>query len=267
MRNKNSHLVLGTFFIINLLPLFVLARPKEISPSDLYELTRFIVKQNYIDPNFNGQNIADWSVEKKYKDKLKTYDDATKAIRTMLTSLTNQQTRFITKQEYATEAEIVNGSSELAGAGLTIEKVSNKTVIQLLSKNAIESGLMPQDELLEINGKPTENLSLSEIQFSLKGKPESTVKLMVKRNSSESKEFTVKLNKDRLPTAPEWQMGRLDPEVCYIHVSTFIYYKTADDLATNLISLGNCPSLVLDLRGNTGGLISSIRETAGIFLP
>lgn len=267
MKIKNLDLVLVILLIINFLPQPNMAKPKQITPADLYELVRLIVETNYVDPNFNGQNIADWSIDKKYKNKLETYDDATQAIRTMLASLTDKQTKFLPREEYSAETEIVDGSSKLAGIGLKIQRVSNKTTIQPLSKNATDSGLMPKDELIKINDKAAESLTLPEIQSLLRGSDGSTVKLTIKRDSLENKEFTVKRSKDLLSAIPEWQTGKLEPNVCYIRISSFSYYKTAAELSARLTSLDKCPSLILDLRGNPGGSLDSITESAGVFLP
>ncbi|MDX1920398.1 MAG: S41 family peptidase [Candidatus Caenarcaniphilales bacterium] len=274
MVRKNFGLVFKVLLVINFLALPIMAETrgtkaatKDIAPNMLYELVRLIVNNDYIDPNLNGQNITDWSVDKKYKNKLETYNDATQAIKTMLASLTDKQTKFFSREEYAAETEIVDGTSNHAGVGLKIQRVSNKTTIQPLSENAVNSGLMPKDELIRINDKAVENLTLSEMRPLLVGNEGSTVKLTIKRDSSENKEFTVKRTKNPLLVIPEWQIGKLEPKVCYIRISSFSYYKTADELSARLTSLGKCPSLILDLRENPGGLLDSIKESAGVFLP
>ena len=71
----------------------------QMSSQKLFEHTWHVVKNEYYDPNFNRQYWVRW--KNHYKGKIKTEEDAKVAIDSMLESLDDPYSRFLTKREFA----------------------------------------------------------------------------------------------------------------------------------------------------------------------
>ena len=71
------------------------------SDTELYDMVWKIVNSKFIDQTNNGQDWQKW--RHKYDDKIKTPEDAYVAIDTMITSLNDRYTRFLTPTEFTEE--------------------------------------------------------------------------------------------------------------------------------------------------------------------
>ena len=86
------------------------------SEAALYDMVWKLVNTRYLDQSNNGQNWYRW--RHKYDDKIKTPEDAYVAIDTMVASLNDKYTRFVTPKEFEEEKTIIKGS--LYGIGVQI---------------------------------------------------------------------------------------------------------------------------------------------------
>ena len=165
------------------------------------------------------------------------------------------------------------GASVLVRDGiLTIES-------PLEDSPAYRAGLMPEDRVLEIDGKATTGKSVDECIALLVGEPKTTVKLLIERKGEK---ISVELVRDRIKTrsvkgfhrddadATTWQY-MIDPtrSIAYIRLSQFTP-KCAQEIASALKSVnaegGGVKGLILDLRFNPGGLLDEACEIADMFL-
>lgn len=244
-----------------------MARPqRDIQPDELYELVRLIVEQNYLDPTFNGQDLSIWTIDRRYKGQIKTYDDSKKAIQTMLASLGDRYTRFLDKQEYKDELQAIDAKLPGIGIQIGLDK-SQKIVIiaPIQGTPAFKAGLMPKDEILEVDGASTKGLSIEEVANKIRGTPGTPVKLVVLRGN-DKKEYSILRAEIRMDAIPDGQSKKVSDQVCYIHLSTFISHDASKEFADKLLALGNCPGLILDLRNNPGGLLDNAIAIANMFL-
>ena len=85
-----------------------------LSPQKLFDHAWQVVKNEYYDPNFNRQYWIRW--KNHYRGKIKTEDDAKVAIDTMLESLDDPYSRFLTKQEFADQNNSI--TSKISGIGV-----------------------------------------------------------------------------------------------------------------------------------------------------
>jgi carboxyl-terminal processing protease len=125
------------------------------------------------------------------------------------------------------------------------------------------SGINPGDLIIEINGEPTDVLTMDEVLARLRGTPGEVVRLLVRRG--ERLEFPVTLTKEiiEVPTAKHAMIGNIG----YLNLLTFTPY-TADRArdAINEFAAKGYNGLILDLRNNYGGLLDSAVAVTNLFV-
>lgn len=130
------------------------------------------------------------------------------------------------------------------------------------------AGLRAGDTILAIDGKSMKNLDISKISESLKGQPNTPVRLKIKRTGvAEPLEMSLTREKIIISNVPYY--GFLSKDAGYICISNFTT-GAAEETKAALLDLEKNPSLksvVLDLRGNPGGLLSEAVDIANLFIP
>jgi carboxyl-terminal processing protease len=125
------------------------------------------------------------------------------------------------------------------------------------------AGINPGDFITEIDGVPTETISMDEVLLILRGTPGEDVKLMIRRG--EKMEFPVTITRAiiEVPTAKYAMIG----DTGYLKLLTFtpMTANRARD-AINEFKTKNFKSLILDLRNNYGGLLNSAVDVCSLFL-
>jgi carboxyl-terminal processing protease len=132
-------------------------------------------------------------------------------------------------------------------------------------KPAQMSGLKAGDKILEIDGKSMKEKSSSEVSTALKGPKGTSVDVKIERQGEEVK--TIKVNRDeiKLPDVP--YSGLLKDKVGYIKLNGFTQTASAD-VKKAFVELKDqgMKSLVLDLRGNGGGLVIEAVRIVNMFI-
>ena len=137
------------------------------NPKRLYLSTWRLVKSKYYDPTLNRQDWYRW--RSRYIDKIKTQEDAYVAINTMLASLNDQYSRFMSEEEFKSQNEEID--AKISGIGVTISSISGKIVILDVLKNtpANKAGIKPGDILTKVNGKDVHGLDLADVSKLIRG--------------------------------------------------------------------------------------------------
>lgn len=130
------------------------------------------------------------------------------------------------------------------------------------------AGLRPGDIFLQIDGDTVTGWPSDKVSEKLKGQSGSTLRLVMKRPWTEDSilNFELKRAKIQMPSVP--YVGMIRPGVGYVNLTTFSEksYPEVRSGVEQLIKDG-ATSLILDLRGNGGGLVESAVEILGMFLP
>src|SRR5512146_1792520 len=152
------------------------------------------------------------------------------------------------------------------GVGMTVGPRNNKVIViaPFVGTPAYRAGIHPGDIIAAVDGKPTDNLSTSEVAELLKGPRGTTVKITVLREGAEKPlEFSVV--RDEIPRYSVDVHFMIRPGIGYVHISGF-QETTDDELSSALNELGDIKGLIRDLRQNPGGLLSEGVGVADKFL-
>lgn len=131
---------------------------------------------------------------------------------------------------------------------------------------ADKAGLIAGDIILEINGKSTEGKNTEEVSSVLKGQPQTEVKLKIQRYGQD-RPMMKTLVREEVTIKSVPYHGMLDAEVGYVNLSSFTDNCTKEvaDAITELKGKG-MKKLVLDLRGNPGGLLHEAVKLSNLFV-
>src|SRR5580693_9240618 len=154
------------------------------------------------------------------------------------------------------------------GVGMTIVPRDNFTYVlsPMPGSPAFRAGIRPGDVIMAVDTKSTEGLSSSEVADMLKGPKGTVVHISMKRvGYTENLSFTV--TRDEIPKHSVDLDFEVKPGIGYIKLSGF--NETTDtELATALKDLDatKLDGIVLDLRGNPGGLLNEAVAVSDMFL-
>lgn len=161
-------------------------------------------------------------------------------------------------------------SNSYGGIGAIIHKPDGSNVIinePYADSPARKAGLRCGDEIVAIDGTPTKDLKIKESTDRMKGKPGTTVVFTVKKGlTGEIVEIPVVRERIHMPDVE--YAGMLDETTGYILQTGFTENVSADIRAKvlELKQLG-MKRLVLDLRGNGGGLMGEAINIVSLFVP
>jgi carboxyl-terminal processing protease len=131
---------------------------------------------------------------------------------------------------------------------------------------AFRAGLRPGDVIARVNGQSTEGMNTQQVAEKLKGPKGTKVHITVTREGYDQPlEFDI--TRDEISQRSVDDVFMLKPEIAYIHIGKF-NETTNDELTAALKDLGekSLQGLVLDLRGNPGGLLQEAVDVSDHFL-
>jgi carboxyl-terminal processing protease len=159
-------------------------------------------------------------------------------------------------------------SGQYAGVGIQMDaRDSGITVIGSLPGTPAErAGILTGDRIVEIDGRTTHGLTQEEALKSLRGTPGSTVKLVVERLGVPARlPFT--LTRAQIAVSPVQNAQLVGDGVGYVDLSVFSTAAAADlGRVIDSLRAAGARSLVLDLRGDPGGLLDQGVGVADLFL-
>lgn len=156
---------------------------------------------------------------------------------------------------------------EFGGLGIVISMVQGKlTVINPMKGTpAYKAGLKPCDQIVKIGKESTVNMTLSQAVQRLRGKPGSTIAVTLKRKGRK-KTFKRMLKRDIIKV-DSVNSRMLSNNIGYVRLKSF-QGNTYDDMKTSIEKLesSGMKGLVLDLRGNPGGLLDQAIKISDYFV-
>lgn len=231
----------------------------QMSSQKLFEHTWHVVKNEYYDPNFNRQYWVRW--KNHYKGKIKTEEDAKVAIDSMLESLDDPYSRFLTKREFAEQNSSI--TSKISGIGVNIVNDSGKTKIINVIENtpAQFADLKSGDIIISVDGVKVSGLSLAQVSSLVKGPVNTFVSMDILRGNEVIKKKII-----RKEISIKTVKSSVDKNIGYIQLTSFISAATPNEFLEALENTHDTKGLIIDLRGNTGGLLPNAVFISNLFI-
>ena len=158
-------------------------------------------------------------------------------------------------------------TGQYGGIGALIRKIGESTFIAepYEGNPAEKSGLRAGDKIISIDGKTMIGLPSDDVSSALKGPKGTTIEIEVEREKVGLKKFSVTRDEIKLPDVP--YAGMINETVGYIKLNSFTQTASADvKTAFNDLKTKGMKSLVLDLRGNGGGLLIEAVKIVNLFV-
>ncbi|STP04761.1 S41 family peptidase [Helicobacter acinonychis] len=202
-------------------------------------------------------------IEKKYVDKITISEIMTKAIEGLLFNL-DAHSAYLNEKKFKDFQAQTEG--EFGGLGITVGMRDGvlTVVAPLEGTPAYKVGVKSGDKILKINNESTLNMSIDDAINLMRGKPKTPIQITVVRKK-ESKPLVFNIIRDiiKIPSVSVKKIK--DTPYLYIRVAGFdrnVTKSVLDGLKAN----PNIKGIVLDLRGNPGGLLNQAVGLSNLFI-
>ena len=220
----------------------------------------------------SGRVVADYKealdvIERNYVGEVDHEKITDTSIQSMLWTL-DPHSSFFTRDEFRKLYE--EQASQFYGIGVSILQHRDGVYVQSVIPNtpADKAGLRYGDRFLQIDGKDATKWTSAEVSKNVRGQGGTPVKVKIERASSGSPlDFEIIRGGVPLPSIRNYFM--LPSGVGYIGLTGGFQETTSDELSDAIKELQKqgMKSLVLDLRGNPGGLLPQAIDVVGKFVP
>lgn len=188
------------------------------------------------------------------------------AINGMVSSIGDEYTSYSDKDVTDNFNETVNG--KYMGIGALIMKSENDLVIYKVFEDSpsYRAGLKDGDIILKLDDKDTKDMSVNDIASIVKNDTNKEVKLLVKRGE-ENLDITIVKDMVELPVVSGKVINHNDKKIGYISLSIFSSVAS-EQFNKQLVKLEKegISGLVIDVRGNSGGYLTTVTDIASYFL-
>jgi carboxyl-terminal processing protease len=191
------------------------------------------------------------------------------AVQGMLDTLDDPYSTYMDPEMMARFNEQIESSFE--GIGAEVSMVNDKVTIVAPIKDspAEKAGLRPNDQVNKIDGDGLEGLDLNEAVEKIRGEKGSKVELEIARPGV-SDPFNVTITRDTIPLETVYpEMKTIDGKKTGILEITSFSETTAKDFENELKKMedNDIEGLVIDVRGNPGGLLDAVEDILKQFVP
>jgi C-terminal peptidase prc len=190
------------------------------------------------------------------------------AIRAMVQSLGDPDTRFQTPDERRAEAPGYSGRLEGIGACLDVRFGDGRIILSapIPTTPAERAGIRSGDVLIAVDGRPVGGSSASDVALQIRGPAESPVSLTIERAGTDGP-IELTLARGAVPLVSGW--GRLvEPEIGLLRLTAFTEGTDEEaGVALTALEQQGARVLVLDLRGNLGGWLEPALAVASRLSP
>ena len=234
------------------------------------------VKSQSIEPNKNQRycdinksieifNAVIREIDMVYVDSVKVDSLVDATINSMLIRL-DPYTEYYSEDNISDLQFMTTG--EYGGIGSIISQNNKRVIINEPYKNlpADKAGLKAGDVILELDGLNMEKATVKDVSDKLKGTPGTIIKIKVKRPGIE-KPIDFEIVREKIEIDPITYADVLDSNIGYIHFSSFTN-GSSDKVKEAFLNLkkNGAEKLVLDLRGNGGGILDEAVNIVNFFV-
>ena len=230
------------------------------TPQKLFDKTWRVIANDYYETSLNHQDWSRWKY--RYQGKIQTDDDAKVAIDTMVASLDEPYTRFMPQKDFADLTTSI--TSRIYGIGVNIYSNAGKIeIFNVMPSTPADLAMLKQgDIIIAVDGKDISGMNVSEVASLVRGAENSIVELTILRGQTK---ITKKIKRKEIKIK-NVKSSILDNHIGYIQIISFMGGTTPNEFMEALENTKNSDSIILDLRGNTGGLLDNAVFIANMFI-
>lgn len=242
-------------YTISIMAIILLATSAFYAPTDKYfEIARNLDIFASLFKEVNAYYVDEIDPEKSIK----------LGIDAMLASL-DPYTIYIPEEDLEAYRTMTTG--EYGGIGSLIGQIDNKIVITMPNEDfpAEKAGIKIGDEIIKVDSVNTIGKNTDEVSKLLKGSPGTPIKITVKR---QDKELNFSLNRAKIIINNVTYAGMVNDDIGYIKLNEFTT-NAANEVKNALIKLkkAGAKKVILDVRGNPGGILQEAVGICNIFIP
>ena len=159
-------------------------------------------------------------------------------------------------------------TGQYGGIGALIRQMGDYTFISEPYEDcpAAKSGIKAGDKILTIDGKNMAKKTSDEVSDALKGPKGTSIEVEIERKGEGKKKITISRDEIKIPDVPYF--GMLKDQVGYVKLNSFTQTASADvKKAIQKLQADGAKQMVLDLRGNGGGLLIEAVKIVNFFVP
>lgn len=205
-------------------------------------------------------------IERYYYGEIDSHKLLEGAIRGMVDAVDDPYTSYLDKKEFQRLTDMTQGS--FSGIGVVFGKRNNQyQIMSVIEDNpGAKAGIKEGDIIISVNGESTAKMSMDAVANNIRGPIDSEVVLELKNKKGELRKVTV-VRKEIKTISLAGKMLK-DTKIGYIRIANF-NENTGEEFRKKLQELEKegMQALVLDLRSNPGGLLSSGVEVAQELVP
>lgn len=236
------------------------------------------VTRQYLDTTYNGMGDEKWKAKRLEAVKKVTNfgpgedEKVYEAIRTMLNSLDDPYTRFLTPDQYDALATYARGDSAGVGVQLSVDPKSGQVVVlnTVPGAPAEKGGVMPGDVIVEVDGMDMTTAPAEVVAAKCRGAIGTNVNLTVRHAKDGSKTTDLTLERAKVQVNPvKTGMTTVKGKKYGILQLPSFSQETTKQVVEGLRQLqkDSVDALVIDVRGNAGGYMPAGVDVAKLFLP
>jgi carboxyl-terminal processing protease len=191
------------------------------------------------------------------------------AVEGMLATLDDPHTSYLNLESMGEFNQQIESSFEGIGAEVSMVNDIVTIVSPIKDSPAEKAGLRPNDQVLSVDGESLDGLNLNEAVAKIRGEKGTEVTLEIMRSSA-SEPFEVVLVRDTIPVETVYsETETVDGNTTGIIQITNFAENTSEEFEEHLTQLESdgMDGLVIDVRGNPGGLLNVVEEILALFVP